>query len=300
MARFVVTGGAGRLGRSVVVTLAAAGHDVVSIDLDSSANLPAEQVVVDLRDAEPTATAFAAIAPDAVVHLAALAVPFSRPEAEIFSINTSIMYTVLDATVAAGAGALLVASSPTVVGYGNPQGWVPDYLPIDEDHPLAPWHGYAVSKLAMEEIVAMAVRRFGDAVRFGVFRPCYVIAPEEWHDAPTQQGHTVRERLARPELAAVALFNYLDARDAGDFVLAWFAGAHRLPNGGTFFVGAPDALTHGPLAEVLPRHLPGLDGRAAALTGTRPAFDCSRAERLLGWTATRTWRTELDTPPEGR
>ncbi|MCW2756159.1 MAG: NAD-dependent epimerase/dehydratase, partial [Marmoricola sp.] len=113
--------------------------------------------------------------------------------------------------------------------------------------------------------------------------------------------HTVLERLQRPELAAVSLFNYVDSRDAADFVLAWLAHAGAgaapngavIPNGSVFFVGAADALATLPLAELVPRYLPGSSELAASLTGDLPAFSSAKAERLLGWRASRSWRNEL-------
>jgi nucleoside-diphosphate-sugar epimerase len=293
MSRILVTGGAGRLGRSVVSALAEAGNEVVSIDRVQIEGLPARQIEADLLDASATRATFAEIAPEAVVHLAAIAVPGSLPDAEIFDVNTRLLWSVLEASLAAGAGALLVASSPTVIGYSAPSGWQPAYLPLDEDHPVAPWNGYSASKVAIEEIIRMAVRRDGHRARFGVFRPCYVIAPEEWEGAPTQQGHTVAERLAHPALSAVALFNYLDARDAGDFVVAWLAHATEVPNGEVFFVAAPDALVDAPTADALRELVPETAAAASALSGSDPVFSSARAERLLGWRARRTWRTEL-------
>ncbi|WOF24246.1 NAD(P)-dependent oxidoreductase [Microbacterium betulae] len=291
--RVVVTGGAGRLGRSVVRALAAAGHDIVSIDREPAAGLPARQLTADLLDADAARGVFADARPDAVVHLAAIAVPGSRPDAEIFDVNTRLVWNVLEASLAAGARALMVASSPTVIGYGAPSGWTPSYLPLDEDHPVAPWNGYAASKVAVEEIMRMAVRRDGHRMRFAAFRPGYVIAPEEWAGAPTQQGHTIAERLADPALSAVALFNYLDARDAGDFVTAWIDGAHDVPNGEVFFVAAPDSLVDAPIASSLAAHVPLIAEAAAGLRGDAAVFSSARAERLLGWRARRTWRDEL-------
>lgn len=294
--RVIVTGGSGRLGRSVVSALAAAGYSVVSIDRVPHDGLPADQRQVDLLDATAATAAFQAVAPTAVVHLAAIAVPGSLPDPEIFRINTQLIWNVLEASKASGTEALLVASSPTVIGYGSPSGWSPSFLPVDETHPLAPWNGYAVSKAAIEEIVHMAVRRDGERLRLGVFRPCYVIAPEEWNGAPTQQGHTVAERLADPALSAVALYNYVDARDAADFVIAWIDKAPDIPNGGVFFVGAPDSLLNVGAASETPSaaHSTAQSVREHASTGA--IFSSAHAADVLGWRATRTWRTELGAP----
>jgi len=290
VSRYLVTGGSGRLGRSVVAVLAEAGHEVVSVDRSPHPDGTARHIACDLSDPVATAALFADVRPDAVVHLAAIAVPFGRPDPELYATNTGLAFSVLEASLATGVSSLLYASSPTVIGYGAPHGWEPDYLPLDEQHPLAPWNGYALSKQAVEAIAAMAVRAHGDRIRIGSFRPCYVIAPEEWAGAPTQQGHTVLERLDHPELSAVALFNYIDARDAGDFVLAWLTHAHEIPNGGVFFVGAPDSLAREPIGDLVARYRPELAGHV----GDVPAvFSSERAQALLGWRASRTWRTEL-------
>lgn len=303
--KVVVTGGSGRLGRSVVRGLAAAGHDVLVLDRDRDATLPGEMAVVDLADREATASAIAAATPDAVVHLAAIAVPFSAPEHELLAINTGLAMSVLDAVVAAGCPRLLVASSPTVTGYGAPTGWTPRYLPIDEDHPVEPWNAYALSKATLESMMAMAARRHGATLRTGAFRPCYVISPEEWEGALTQQGHTVAERLDDPALSAVALFNYVDARDAADFVLSWLA-CDDAPNGRTYIVAAADSLVREPVGQALARLVPSAAQAVSQLSDDAPVFSSARAERELGWRASRSWRrelarssTEAHTPKEG-
>jgi UDP-glucose 4-epimerase len=293
MTRVLVTGGSGRLGRSVVRALADGGHEVVSVDRTAIDDLPARQIQQELLVPGAALEVFREVRPEAVVHLAAIAVPFTAPEAETFTTNTALAYAILDATLDSGAGALLVASSPTVIGYGSPGGWSPQYLPLDERHPVAPWNAYALSKVAVEELMRKAVRSDGHRARFAAFRPCYVISPEEWEGAPTQQGHTLVERLDDPALSAVALFNYLDARDAGDFVRAWVEQAYRVPNGEVFFVGAPDSLVREPIGEALERLVPDIGAAAQGLAPDAAVFSSRRAEELLGWRARRTWRTEL-------
>ncbi len=289
--RVIVTGGAGRLGRSVVAGLRDHGHDVVSVDRDAG---PSTDVTADLTDDTATRELFLALRPDAVVHLAAIAVPFSAPEEVILRTNSGLVMSVLAAAVAAGATRVLSASSPTVMGYGAPAGWQPHALPIDETHPPRPWNAYALSKLAIEETSAMFARAHPRIV-FGAFRPCFVISPEEWEGAPTQQGHTVQERLADPSLAAVSLFNYVDARDAADFVAAWLAAAGHRHSGHVYFVGAADALCRDDVRAEFTRAFPDAPVDTDALASDSALFSSQRAADELGWHPTRSWRTELRT-----
>ncbi|MGV9303116.1 NAD-dependent epimerase/dehydratase family protein [Nonomuraea sp. NPDC003727] len=291
MTRTLVTGSAGRLGRSVVVALAQAGHEVIGVDTapgtppQAAATLPAD--LTDLGQAYEVMTRFR---PDNVVHLAAIATPFSRTEGVTFRTNTQLAFNVCEASAATGVAGVVVAGSPTVIGYGTPA-WRPRYLPIDEEHPTEPWNAYSLSKQVAEQVTATFAR--ASRTRFAAVRPCYVVAPEEWAGAPTQQGHTMAERLDRPELAAVSLFNYIDARDAADLVTALLDRLPGVPSGEVFFAGAADALARAPLAELLPEILPGTAAAAHTLTDAAPAFTSAKAERLLGWTAKRSWRTEL-------
>lgn len=302
MSRILVTGGTGRLGRSVVAGLADAGHEVISVDRDAipARQLPAgvEQLTADLLAPGEALRLLRETTPDAVIHLAAIAVPFSAPEDVIFSTNTRLAYAVISAATELRVGKIITASSPTVLGYGSPAGWLPESFPVDEETTPRPWNAYALSKLIAEQTMQMFAAAQGDAIRYAAFRPCYVISPEEWNGAPTQQGHTVRERLDDPALSAPALFNYVDARDVADFLDLLLQKMDSIPNGQTFFVGAADALAAEPLAALMPRFLPGSSELSAALSGTSPAFSIAKARDLLGWEPRRSWRTELAAGPD--
>ncbi|GAA3058201.1 MULTISPECIES: NAD(P)-dependent oxidoreductase [Actinomycetes] len=292
--RIIVTGGSGRLGRSVVAGFAATEHEIISVDR-ALPEEPTDGVAyrsIDLLDAVATEALFAELAPTAVVSLAAIAVPFSAPEDVILKTNAGIAHNVTAAAVASGATKVVIASSPSIMGYGSPAGWVPPRLPLDEEVPPQPWHAYGLSKHVAEQVAAMFAQQT-DEVTFVSFRPCYVIAPEEWEGAPTQQGHTLTERLDDPALSAVALFNYVDARDVTDFLLTLLAKIDQVENGSVFFVGAKDALARRPLAELIPEHFPDLAHLAGDLTGDAPAFSIEKARRVLGWEPKRSWRTEL-------
>ncbi len=58
----------------------------------------------------------------------------------------------------------------------------------------------------------------------------------------------------------------------GKFVSLLLGALPDIPNAEVFFVGADDALADAPLAELLPRFVPGTDELARGLTGTSPAF----------------------------
>jgi UDP-glucose 4-epimerase len=298
MTRIVVTGGSGRLGRSVVAGLAQAGYDVIGVDrcLPADLHRGADHRTADLTDPEDTRELMRAVRPGAVINLAAIAIPFSTPEHVILQTNAVIAHNVADAATEAGADRVVMASSPTVLGYGAPAGWLPPSFPLTEQTPPRPWHAYALSKHVAEQVARMYAAAHGGGVRYASFRPCYVIAPEEWQGAPTQQGHSVLERLDDPALAAPSLFNYVDARDVTSFLEALLERMGSIDNGDTFLVGAADALARRPLAELIPQFVPGSEDLAAGLTGTAPAFSIDKARRVLDWEPARSWRTELRVP----
>lgn len=297
MAKILITGGSGRLGRSVVAGFSASGHKVVSLDrstLPQAAEFAGVvQVSVDLLDAEAVKEVIARHSPDAVIHLAAIAVPFSAPEDVILATNTMLAFNVVNAATQHGVRKIIVASSPTVLGYGNPQGWLPESFPLNEETTPKPWNAYALSKLVAEQVMRMFATADGTGIRYAAFRPCFVISPEEWEGAPTQQGHTLAQRLADPALSAPALFNYVDARDVADFLAVLLEKMDSIENAQTFFVGAPDALATEPLAVLMPQFLPGSEQLAAGLSGDSPAFSVAKAAAELGWSPSRSWRTEL-------
>ncbi|MFW6641949.1 NAD-dependent epimerase/dehydratase family protein [Nocardiopsis algeriensis] len=293
--RVLVTGGSGRLGRSVTAVLAERGHHVTSADT-APAHQPAgvDGVVADLLDPRQLRQTFDRAAPEAVVHLAGIAVPFARPDVETLQVNTGLAWAVLSAAIEHGARSAVAASSPTVYGYNTPS-WKPLYLPLDEDHPVAPWHAYGLSKTIIEDTVR-ALARTAPGCVLSCVRPGYVVAPQEWEGAPTQQGHTMAQRLADPALAATSLFNYIDARDAAELFALAVENPDRIESGQVFNAVAPDPLAPGPVDELMARFHPAAAEAAAALADGSAVFSSERAHTTLGWRPRRTWREQLRTP----
>lgn len=182
MKKFLVTGGSGFLGRSLVRRLLAAGYAVRVLDNESrgSQSLLAdvrgevEMVEADVRDANAVAQAVAGV--DAVAHLASINGTeyfYTKPEA-VLEVGVKGIVNVVDACRQHGVGELIVASSSEVYQ-------TPPMIPTDESAPLSipdplnPRYSYAGNKI-ISELYAL---NFGRKVidRVVVFRPHNVYGP---------------------------------------------------------------------------------------------------------------------------
>ncbi|HET9691523.1 MAG TPA: NAD-dependent epimerase/dehydratase family protein [Acidimicrobiales bacterium] len=159
MARIVVTGISGSLGRRVAAQLLGPGRgdDVVGVDLDGGGGLPAGARVVSLDLAgSPGATddalAAAMVGADAVVHLAWVTADGPGADAmRAAEANRVALARVLAATAASGARRLVHLSSATVYG-----AWADNRIPLGEDALLRPnpGFGFATGKAEAERVVA--------------------------------------------------------------------------------------------------------------------------------------------------
>lgn len=179
-AKVVVTGGRGRLGRYVVQHVGEVA-DVVILDvLDDGTGLP-----FDVLDRSSMAGALAGA--DAVIHLAAVPNPRTSTPDICFETNVMGTWNVLNASVDAGVRRVVVASSDAIVGLNfNPTDWMPQYLPIDIDHPNRPSEVYSLTKQITESICAMFTAR-GD-IEVVLVRPTHIVFPSEWPELEARGG----------------------------------------------------------------------------------------------------------------
>lgn len=148
--RVLVTGGAGYIGSHVVLALLEAGHSVVVYDNLSTGcreNLfaQADFVEADILDMVQLREAMSREV-DAVIHFAALKAAgesMTAPE-KYTRYNICGTLNVLQAASLCDIRKIIFSSSATV--YGEPQ-----YLPMDEAHPLCPDSYYGFTKLSIEQ-----------------------------------------------------------------------------------------------------------------------------------------------------
>ena len=280
--RLLVTGGGGRLGRWVVKELLS-DHEVVVAGLEETLPPDAGWLGVryeqaDLTDAE--AVARVAEGAEAIVHLAAFPSPIGREPEDVFANNLISTYNVVEAAIRQGARKVIYSSSGSALGFAfSVRDMVPDYMPIDEEHPLRPQDAYGLSKWLGEEILQAATRRTG--IRTIVLRPTNVVGPEDY-----------AERVPRMLKDGSGTLSYVDARD--------FARAVRAALDDTgiehdrFFITADDAMSREPLSVAFPRRFPGSEAICAGLEGIEGPISCAKAKRVLGFRPQFSWRTELE------
>ncbi len=150
--RVLVTGLTGFTGRHLARELAAAGFEVFGIGAHADGHSECRQV--DLADRARLLEVVRDIAPDYVVHLAAIAFVAHGNANAFYDVNVVGTRNLLEVLSASGLQlrAVLLASSANV--YGNAVGGA-----LSEDTPPNPANDYAVSKLAMEYMAKLWLPR---------------------------------------------------------------------------------------------------------------------------------------------
>lgn len=142
--RFLVTGGAGFIGRHVVAELRERGHQAVVVD---KRDLPGVDVLGDLREA-PVREAAVDPELDAVIHLAAetsVLGSMARPGL-VHAVNVEVTAALVELVRQRGVPAFVLASSNAVVGEHQGR--------MTEDVPLAPLTPYGATKAAAEMVLS--------------------------------------------------------------------------------------------------------------------------------------------------
>ncbi|TLP46068.1 NAD(P)-dependent oxidoreductase [Cohaesibacter sp. CAU 1516] len=292
--RILFTGGSGKAGRHAVSYLVEKGHRVLNVDR-VPLDLPGvENRLADVTDAGQMFDVMASYAGfdelepgegvpkfDAVVHFAAVPRLLLTSDNECYRVNTIGTYNVIDAAVKFGVRKIIFASSETTYGVCFADGErKPDYLPIDEEHPVIPEDSYAMSKVANEVTARSFQRRSGFDI-YGL-RINNVIEPHEYEqDFPAY--------LADASLRRRNIFAYIDARDLGQMV------DRCLQTDGLGFeifnVSNDDHSVAASTSELTETYYQGVPCREMGLTETFYSND--KAKRLLGFRPEYSWRMYL-------
>ena len=289
--KVLVTGANGKVGRALVPALMQAGHDVRAVDLappewdrQLDPRRSDDYVQADLTDAGSCSSIVRGC--DAVVHAAAIPAPVHHPPHVVFRNNATATFNVIEAAVDAGVQRFVNFSSETVAGFIFAyRPFKPEYLPIDEHHPIRPQDPYAQAKWFGELMCDRVVER--SDLRCVSIRPSWV------QDMPSYErnlGPIVRD-------ASLANGNYCSYVDVYDLCEATVLAVDSHPTGHeVVYVASPDTIGGHPLREVLRILDPEGEIRIKEPLPREDAsaIDSSKAQRLLGWRPTRSWSDYLD------
>ena len=278
-----VTGGSGKLGRTVVRELRAAGHTV--INLDATGERGPGFVRVDLTDYGQTVDAIMGVDDkhdgfDAIVHLAAIPAPGILSDVETFHNNIRVTYNVFQAARRAGIRNVVYASSETVLGL--PFDVPPPYIPVDEDYPARPESTYSLVK-HLEEQMAIELVRWDPSLKIVALRFSNVMEPADYAAFPSYD--------ADPRGRKWNLWGYIDARDGAQAIqkaLEWDAtGFDR------FIIAAADTVMSRPNAELVAEVFPGVPLKRDDLDDNETLLSIDKARRVLGFDPQHSWRDEV-------
>ncbi|MFF9562130.1 NAD-dependent epimerase/dehydratase family protein [Leifsonia sp. NPDC014704] len=280
--RIAVTGGSGKLGRTVVRELRKSGDVVVS--LDAAGERGPGFVRVDLTDYGQTVDAILGVNDqhdgfDAIVHLAAIPAPGILSDVATFHNNIRVTYNVFQAARRAGIRNVVYASSETVLGL--PFDVPPPYIPVDEDYPARPESTYSLVK-HLEEQMAIELVRWDPALKIVALRFSNVMDPEDYAAFPAFDDD--------PWARKWNLWGYIDARDGAQAIrraLEWdTTGFDR------FIIAAADTVMSRPNDELVAEVFPGVPlKRELGVNDTLLSID--KARRILGYAPTHSWRDEV-------
>jgi UDP-glucose 4-epimerase len=285
--KVVITGSRGKVGRAAVQAFAEAGHDVLGVDLlrpvfDAGVVVPGRYQMADLTDA---GSAYAVVAgADVVVHVAAIPQPTGNPPHVVFQTNLMSTFNLIEAAVRFGVKRFVNVSSESIVGNFFPERpFLPDYVPVDEEHPLYPQDPYALSKAFGEQLMDAAVRR--SDIRAISIRPSTVHNEDNYEE---NLGKQVRD----PSHLSANFWSYIDVYDLADALV--LAAESDLPGHEVFYIASPDNAGGHDFAAILHEfygdqvELRPLDRVDAS------GISIAKARRLLNWNPTRSWRDYLD------
>lgn len=285
--KVVCTGGSGRLGRYVVEDLE--NHcSLTVLDMKPSNSEKAEFVSASVMDYDALVQAFKG--QDAVVHLAAIPNPRTAPADVTFNTNVQGTWNVMQAAEEAGVKRVVVASSDASLGlHYNPPGYQPQYLPMDESHPLRPIDFYSLSKEVTESICRSYANR--GTVEVLAIRPTHIVFPPEYPELK-DRGEDVQN---------YHLWTYVSPQDvAQGFRLA--LESKVLPFQ-AFYISAATGLNTRPTLEMLEERygtLPKISNPSYFENNpVAPVLDITRAVEVLGFQPTSDWRAMMATPDTG-
>jgi len=238
----------------------------------------------DLTDYGQAISVVLRVRPDVVVHTAGIPEPSHDPAHVVFATNTQSTFNVAEAVARTRVRRLVYVSSETAPGFVTAERpFLPDYLPVDEDHPLRPQDAYGLSKALGETICDALVRR-ADATAVSV-RPSLVLTPDSYRQ--------LHDRVAAdPRAGVFNQWSYVDVDDLAELIA--LAAVADTAGHEVVYAAQPDNIAGRPLAELTDQVFgPDAPPLRALERPDAGGISIAKARALFGWKPERSWRDHL-------
>lgn len=281
--KVAVTGAGGKVGRQVVQELLDNGYQVLSIT-HSPKGIAGEEVSLEITNYREVYKAFKGC--DAVIHLAAIPSPLINSGDIVLNTNVIGTYNVLRAAGENGIFRVAVASTDCTLGFtyskNRPQ---PEYLPVDENHPLKPDDSYGLSKVLMERAADAMVQRY-PGMSIASLRITYVSEKKEY-----KSDSKFQEWSMDPEKGPWNLWSYIDNRDSARA----FRKAIETDLGGheVFFIAASNTRSLTPSRELIQKYFPEAELKEE-IKGHMSLENNKKAEKMLNFKPKYNWIQEME------
>ena len=286
--KVLITGGSGNLGRYVVEEMKSHGHEVAVFDAKEPRDKSVKFIKGDLLKLADLESACRGI--EAVIHLAAIANPTLAEHEIVFNVNVMGTFNALEASMKCKVRRFVLASSDSTLGFlfrVNPP-LIPQYLPVDEGHPLETEDPYGLSKQVGEEVCLMFTRRYG--IETVCLRICFVWFPDEFrYGNNVGSPENYRGLVESADAWGPGLWVYQDARDAAQ---AFRLGA-EVPGlkHERLFISADENGTKVDSLDLIRKYYPSVKNvDEAKLKGRASLICCDRAKKALGYKPKYSWR----------
>lgn len=277
--RIAVTGGSGKLGKTVVRRLGEEKHEVTNFDRVGERNR--DFLLVDLTDYGAVLDALLGVDDrpsgfDAIVHLGAIPAPGIVPDMVTFRNNMLSTYNIFQAAHRAGIKKIVYASSETILGI--PFDIDPPYIPLDEEYPARPESTYALVK-HLEEQMAFTFTRWNPELSITALRFSNVMDPGDYQAFPSFDSDAMLRKWN--------LWGYIDGRDGAQAVLK--ALERGRPGFESFIIAAADTVMSRPSAELVAEVFPKVK-IVKEVRDRETLLSIDKAKRMLGYAPEHSWR----------
>jgi nucleoside-diphosphate-sugar epimerase len=272
--KILLTGASGLIGKEVAKGLVAAGYEVLATDLVNDELSPAQNFVVgDLVSSDFISQLDFAC--DAIVHLGAIPRPGIASDEETLRNNVIGTYHVFGSAVENNVPLVVYASSLSIYGLAWSTGTSPDYVPVDEKHPLRHFESYALSKEVNERSADMWANRSETA--FVGLRFPHTHTHSVFAEMAAKMREGDKEIL---EQGAKIFWAYLDLRDAVQAILTVIEKGAQ--GSKTYNFAAAETYAHKPTREMMAEFHPTSEV-VSPLPGYDSIIDCSQWRADYGY-----------------